>query len=151
MSEEELSSATSESSIEDTPSEAGSEPTPDEQIESIHITTQWLDNFHLGSDMAPGNSTIGTPANGNGGTIKVNPPIRVHHGRRDQIKSFQLAMQVVLGDCIPEKVIEKQCKRQDACLRCPTLRGKALEWIQPHMEDYIDQHQLEEDLKDSNY
>jgi hypothetical protein len=87
MSEEELSSATSESSVDDTPSEAGSEPTPEVQADLIAITTQWLDDFHLGSNMS-GRSTAGAPANGNGGT-KVNP-LMEFTGRRDQIKSFRL-------------------------------------------------------------
>jgi hypothetical protein len=39
MSEEDLSSATSESSVEDTPSEPGSEPTHEERIELLEITT----------------------------------------------------------------------------------------------------------------
>jgi hypothetical protein len=39
MSEEELSSATSESTVDDTPSEAGSEPTHEVRTESIEITT----------------------------------------------------------------------------------------------------------------
>jgi hypothetical protein len=39
MSEEELSSATSESTVEDTPSEAGSEPTREERTDLIEITT----------------------------------------------------------------------------------------------------------------
>lgn len=40
MSEEELSSAASESTVEDTPSEAGSEPTYEVRNDSIEITTQ---------------------------------------------------------------------------------------------------------------
>jgi hypothetical protein len=87
MSEEELSSTTSELSVEDTPSEAGSEPTPEVQSESIAITIQWLDDLHLGSNMS-GVSNVGAPTNSNSGT-KVNPPIEFT-GRRDQIKSFRL-------------------------------------------------------------
>ena len=87
MSEEEFSSATSESTVEDTPSEAGSEPSPEERNDSIEITTQWLDNFHLESEMS-GNSTTGTPTS-NGDAIKVNP-LSEFNRRRDQIKSFQL-------------------------------------------------------------
>ena len=40
MSEEELLSAASESTVEDTPSEAGSEPTHEERTESIETTTR---------------------------------------------------------------------------------------------------------------
>ena len=87
MSEEELSSAARESTVEDTPSEAGSEPTYEERTESIETTTRWLDNFHLGSNMS-GRLTVGAPTNGNSGT-KVNPLIEFT-GRRDQIKSFRL-------------------------------------------------------------
>lgn len=130
--EEELLSASSESSIEETPSEDGSEPTPEEQIESIHITTQWLDDFHLGSDMAPP-SNVGTPANGNGGT-KVNLPMEFT-GRRDQIKSFRLQCKLY-WEMHPEK-FEKNA-RGKLLFAMSYLRGKALEWIQPHMEDYID-------------
>jgi hypothetical protein len=85
--EEDRSSATSESSEDDTPSEVGSEPTPEDQAESINTTTQWLDNLHLDSTMS-GRSAVGAPTNGSGGT-KVNPPIEFT-GRRDQIKSFRL-------------------------------------------------------------
>jgi hypothetical protein len=85
--EEDRSSATSESSEDDTPSEIGSEPTHEDQAVSIHITTQWLDDFHLGSEML-GRSAVGAPTNGNGGA-KVNPPMEFT-GRRDQIKSFRL-------------------------------------------------------------
>ena len=84
MSEEELSSATSESTVEDTPSEAGSEPTHEARNDSIEITTQWLDNFHLESEMS--RSTTGTPTS-SGGAIKVNPPSEFNR-RREQIKSF---------------------------------------------------------------
>ena len=81
MSEEEdRSSATSESSEDDTPSEVGSEPTPEDQAASINITTQWLDEFHLGSEMS-GRSAVGAPTNSNGGT-KVNPLIEFT-GRHD--------------------------------------------------------------------
>jgi hypothetical protein len=38
MSEEEVSSTTSESSVDDTPSEAGLEPTSEVQADSIAIT-----------------------------------------------------------------------------------------------------------------
>lgn len=142
MSEEEVSSATSESSVDDTPSEHGSEPTHDEQIESIQITTQWLDEFHLGSDMS-GRSTTGVPANGNGGT-KVNPPMEFT-GRRDQIKSFRLQCKLY-WEMNPEK-FEKSA-RNKMLFAMSYFRGKALEWIQPHMEDYID-HTSPSELKDS--
>jgi hypothetical protein len=80
MSKEELSSATSESSVDDTPSEHGSEPTHEVRTESIEITTQWLDDLHLGSNMS-GRSVVGAPTNSNGGT-KVNP-LMEFTGRRD--------------------------------------------------------------------
>ena len=85
MSEEELSSVASESIVEDTPSEAGLEPTHEVRNDSIEIIIQWLDNFHLESEMSR-NSTTGTPTS-NGGAIKVNPPAEFN-GRRDQIKPF---------------------------------------------------------------
>ena len=131
MSEEELSSATSESTVEDTPSEAGSEPTHEERTDSIEITTRWLDNFHLESEMS-GNSTTGTPT-GNGGAIKVNPPSEFN-GRRDQIKSFQLQCKLY-WELNPDKVIGS---RKKVLFALSYFRGKALEWIQPHMEDFID-------------
>jgi hypothetical protein len=131
MSEEDLSSATSESSVEDTPSEAGSEPTHEERNDSIEITTQWLDNFHLESEMS-GTSTTGTPT-GNGGAIKVNPPAEFN-GRRDQIKSFQLQCKLY-WELNPEKVIGS---RKKVLFALSYFRGKALEWIQPHLEDFID-------------
>jgi hypothetical protein len=88
MSEEEdRSSVTSESSEDDTPSEIGLEPTHEDQAASIHITTQWLDDFYLGSEMS-GRLAVGAPANSNGGT-KVNLPIEFTR-QRDQIKSFRL-------------------------------------------------------------
>jgi hypothetical protein len=87
MSKEELSSTTSESSVDDIPSEYGSEPTHEVWTESIEITTQWLDDLYLGSNMS-GRSAIGAPTNGNSRT-KVNPLIEFT-GRRDQIKSFRL-------------------------------------------------------------
>jgi hypothetical protein len=132
MSEEELSSATSESSVEDTPSEAGSEPTPEVQSESIAITTQWLDDLHLGSNMS-GASNVGAPTNGNGGT-KVNPPMEFT-GRRDQIKSFRLQCKLY-WEMNPERFNGKA--RARLLFAMSYLRGKALEWIQPHMENYID-------------
>ena len=141
MSEEELSSATSESSVEDTPSENGSEPTQEERVESIETTTRWLDEFHLGSEMS-GKSTVGTTTNGNG--AKVNPPAEFT-GRRDQIKSFRLQCKLY-WEMNPEK-FEKNA-RGKLLFAMSYLRGKALEWIQPHMEDYID-HTNPADLKDS--
>ena len=131
MSEEELSSATSESTVEDTPSETGSEPTREERNDLIEITTQWLDNFHLESEMS-GASTTGTPT-GNGGAIKVNPPSEFN-GRRDQIKSFQLQCKLY-WELNPDKVIGS---RKKVLFALSYFRGKALEWIQPHMEDFID-------------
>ncbi|KAM0701566.1 hypothetical protein Q7P35_010474 [Cladosporium inversicolor] len=92
--------------------------------------------------MAPG-STIGTPANSNRGT-KVNPPIEFT-GRRDQIKSFRLQCKLY-WEMHPEK-FEKNA-RGKMLFAMSYLRGKALEWIQPYMEDYIDNTNLG-DLKDS--
>jgi hypothetical protein len=133
MSEEEdRSSATSESSEDDTPSEIGSEPTPEDQAASINITTQWLDEFHLGSEMS-GRSAVGAPANGNGGT-KVNPPMEFT-GRRDQIKSFRLQCKLY-WEMNPDKFNNNA--RGKLLFAMSYLRGKALEWIQPHMEDYVD-------------
>jgi hypothetical protein len=131
MSEEDLSSATSESTVDDTPSEAGSEPTPEVRTESIEITTQWLDNFHIESEMS-GHSTNGTPT-GSGGTTKVNPPAEFT-GRRDQIKSFQLQCKLY-WEMHPEKFLGH---RKRVLFALSYFRGKALEWIQPHMEDFID-------------
>jgi hypothetical protein len=132
MSEEELSSATSESSVDDTPSEHGSEPTHEEQTDSIAITTQWLDDLHLGSNMS-GRSAVGAPTNGNGGT-KVNPPMEFT-GRRDQIKSFRLQCKLY-WEMNPERFNNNA--RAKLLFAMSYLRGKALEWIQPHMENYID-------------
>ena len=133
MSEEEdRSSATSESSEDDTPSEIGSEPTHEDQAASIHITTQWLDDFHLGSEMS-GRSTVGAPASSNGGT-KVNPPTEFT-GRRDQIKSFRLQCKLY-WEMNPDKFNNNA--RGKLLFAMSYLRGKALEWIQPHMEDYVD-------------
>jgi hypothetical protein len=132
MSEEELSSATSELSVEDTPSEAGSEPTPEVQSESIAITTQWLDDLHLGSNMS-GVSNVGAPTNSNSGT-KVNPLVEFT-GRRDQIKSFRLQCKLY-WEMNPERFNGKA--RAKLLFAMSYLRGKALEWIQPHMENYID-------------
>jgi hypothetical protein len=131
MSEEDLSSATSESTVDDTPSEAGSEPTPEVRTESIEITTQWLDNFHIESEMSE-HSTNGTPT-GSGGTTKVNPPAEFT-GRRDQIKSFQLQCKLY-WEMHPEKFLGH---RKRVLFALSYFRGKALEWIQPHMEDFID-------------
>ena len=141
MSEEELSSATSESTVEDTPSEAGSEPTYEARNDSIEITTQWLDNFHLESEMSRG-STTGTPT-GNSGAIKVNPPSEFN-GRRDQIKPFQLQCKLY-WELNPDKVIGS---RKKTLFALSYFRGKALEWIQPHMEDFID-HPLGEGAKEA--
>jgi hypothetical protein len=130
--EEDRSSATSESSEDDTPSEVGSEPTPEDQAESINTTTQWLDNLHLDSTMS-GRSTVGAPTNGSGGT-KVNP-LMEFTGRRDQIKSFRLQCKLY-WEMNPEKFNGNQ--RAKLLFALSYLRGKALEWIQPHMEDFID-------------
>jgi hypothetical protein len=101
MSKEELSSATSEAPIDDTSSEHGSEPTPEEQTDSIAIITQWLDDLYLESEMS-GNSTNGT-LTGNGGAVKINPPAEFS-GRRDQIKSFQLQCKLY-WEMNPDKVV----------------------------------------------
>ena len=79
-----------------------------------------------------GNSTNGTPTS-NGGAIKVNPPSEFN-GRRDQIKPFQLQCKLY-WELNPDKVIGS---RKKTLFALSYFRGKALEWIQPHMEDFID-------------
>jgi hypothetical protein len=130
MSEDDERSTTS-SEATDTPSEAGSDPTPDERQESIDTVTQWVDNFHLSSDMAPP-SEIGT-SNGSPGT-KVNPPIEFT-GRRDQIKPFRLQCKLY-WEMNPDKFKNKT--RNKILFAVSYLRGKAQEWVQPHLEDYLD-------------
>lgn len=139
MSEEDERSVTSsEESEEATPSEAGSEPTPEEQNESIDTVTHWVDNFHIQSDMAPA-SNVGGPTSSSSGT-KVNPPMEFN-GRRDQIKSFRLQCKLY-WQMNPEKFEGKA--RNKLLFAMSYLRGKALEWIQPYMENYIDNERPEE-------
>jgi hypothetical protein len=69
---EEDSTASSQSNVDDTPSDNDSEPTAEEQSEAIPLVTNWLNDFHLGSDMAPA-SIANVPAGDSSG-IKVNAP-----------------------------------------------------------------------------
>jgi hypothetical protein len=64
----------------------------------------------------------------------VNPPIEFT-GRRDQIKSFRLQYKLY-WEMNPERFNGKA--RAKLLFAMSYLRGKALEWIQPHMENYID-------------
>jgi hypothetical protein len=80
-----------------------------------------------------GRSAIRAPANGNGRT-KVNLPIEFTR-RRDQIKSFRLQYKLYW-----EMNLDKFSNnaRGKLLFAMSYLRGKALEWIQPYMEDYVD-------------
>jgi hypothetical protein len=70
--QEEGSTASSQSNVDNTLSEDGSEPTNEEQSEAIPLVTNWLNDFHLGSDIAP--ASIVNVSVGDSSRIKVNAP-----------------------------------------------------------------------------
>lgn len=111
MSEEELLSATSASSVEDTPSELGSKPTHEERMESTEITTQWLDDFHLGSNM-PGGSAVGGPTSRK--WWNQSEPAMEFTGRRDQIESsrFQRKLYWKMNPEKSRTMTEQGCSSQ---------------------------------------
>lgn len=135
-SEEESSD---ESSDEETPDEPA---TPSITNQSLPEVTSQLDNLHLemGDNSNPrGRPTTPAPtgdriAMPGGAATKVNPPMEFT-GRRDQIKPFRLQCKLY-WEMNPDKFSNNQ--RNKLLFAMSYLRGKALEWIQPHMEDFID-------------
>lgn len=135
-SEEESSD---ESSNEETPDEPA---TPSITNQSLPEVTSQLDNLHLemgdnsnlrGRQQTPAPTGDRTAMPG-GAATKVNPPTEFT-GRRDQIKSFRLQCKLY-WEMNPDKFSNNQ--RNKLLFAMSYLRGKALEWIQPHMEDFID-------------
>jgi hypothetical protein len=135
-SEEESSD---ESSDEDTPDEPA---TPSITNQSLPEVTSQLDDLHL--EMSDNNTPRGRPqtpaptgertAMPGGAATRVNPPMEFT-GRRDQIKSFRLQCKLY-WEMNPDKFSNNQ--RNKLLFAMSYLRGKALDWIQPHMEDFID-------------
>jgi hypothetical protein len=62
----------SQLNVDDIPSDNDLELTAEEQLEAILLITNWLNDFHLGSDIAPV-SIANVPAGDSSG-IKVNAP-----------------------------------------------------------------------------
>jgi hypothetical protein len=137
--ESEEESSEEELSDEDIPEEPA---TPSITNQSLPEVTSQLDNLHL--DMGDNSNPRGrqpTPAPTGDRTAilgsaatKVNPPMEFT-GRRDQIKSFRLQCKLY-WEMNPDKFSNNQ--RNRLLFAMSYLRGKALEWIQPHMEDFID-------------
>lgn len=140
MSEEELSSTSSDASIEETPSEAGSEPPVQEQRNSIDVVTQWVDNFHIQSNMSVNGSTTGQQG---GPSVKVNAPMEFS-GQRNQVKAFKMQCLTYI-QMNQDKLSDN---RKQLLFITSYLRGPAYEWILPHLEDYLENPRYE-DLKDT--
>lgn len=138
MSEEEERLSVEETSSEEESSASDSEaeveqPTPLETNQPLPDVTKQLDNLHL--NMAP----TQTPSTGSnvGGTdrasIKINTPIEFH-GRRDQVKQFKFQCQMYI-DLNTDKF---DTHKKQLLFITSYMRGAAWEWIQPHLEDYLD-------------
>lgn len=136
--EEELSSTSSDASVEETPSEAGSEPTVQEQTNSIDVVTQWVDIFHIQSDMSVNGSTTGQQG---GPSVKVNAPMEFS-GQRNQVKAFKMQCLTYI-QMNQDKLSDN---RKQLLFITSYLRGPAYDWILPHLEDYLE-HPKYEDLK----
>jgi hypothetical protein len=131
MSEEE-STASSSSIVEDTPSENGSEPTAAEAEEVIPEVTTWLDNLHLGSDMAPQPPSVVTAPAGDVSGIKINPP-QEFRGAPGTMERFR--MQCLLA--IEMSGSKLSSDRKQVLYVVSFLRGPAYEWIHPHFKDFL--------------
>lgn len=129
MSEED-STASSESIVDDTPSEHGSEPTAEERSESIPIVTTWLNDFHLGSDMAP-TPSVNIPT-GESSTIKINPP-QEFNGAKGTLERFR--MQCLLA--IEMSGSKLPTDRKKVLYIVSFLRGAAYDWVHPHFKDFL--------------
>jgi len=137
--ESEEESSEEESSDEDTPEEPA---TPSITNQSLPEVTSQLDDLHLemGDNSNPrGRPTTPAPtgdriAMSGSAVTKVNPPMEFT-GRRDQIKSFRLQCKLY-WEMNPEKFRNNQ--RNRLLFAMSYLRGKAADWIQPHMEEFID-------------
>lgn len=128
MSEED-STASSESIVEDTPSENGSEPTAEERSETIPQVTNWLNNFHLGSDMAPASVNVPT---GETSTVKINPP-QEFNGAKGTLERFRMQCLLAIemsGNKLPTE-------RKKVLYIVSFLRGAAYEWVHPHFKDFL--------------
>jgi hypothetical protein len=131
MSEED-STASSTSIVEDTPSENGSEPTAAERQEVIPEVTNWLNNFHLGSDMAPQPASVLNAPTGDSSGIKINAP-QEFRGEKGTMERFR--MQCLLA--IEMSGNKLSTDRKQVLYIVSFLRGSAYEWIHPHFKDFL--------------
>jgi hypothetical protein len=131
MSEED-STASSASIVEDTPSENGSEPTAAERQEVIPEVTNWLNDFHLGSDMAPQPASVLNAPAGDSSGIKVNAP-QEFRGDKGTMERFR--MQCLLA--IEMSGNKLSTDRKQVLYIVSFLRGPAYEWIHPHFKDFL--------------
>jgi hypothetical protein len=130
MSEED-STASSESIVEDTPSENGSEPTAEEQEEAIPEVTNWLNDLHL-TNMAPQPPSVITAPAGDSSGIKINPP-QEFSGAKGTMERFR--MQCLLA--IEMSGNKLSTDRKQVLYVVSFLRGPAYEWIHPHFKDFL--------------
>jgi hypothetical protein len=127
---EEDSTASSQSNVDDTPSDNDSEPTAKEQSEAIPLVTNWLNDFHLGSDMAPA-SIANVPAGDSSG-IKVNAP-QEFSGAKGSLERFRMQCLLAIemsGGKLPTE-------RKKVLYIVSFLRGPAYEWVHPHFKDFL--------------
>jgi hypothetical protein len=127
---EEDSTASSQSNVDDTPSDNDSEPTAEEQSEAIPLVTSWLNDFHLGSDMAPA-SVANVPAGDSSG-IKINAP-QEFSGVKGSLERFR--MQCLLA--IEMSGGKLSTERKKVLYIVSFLRGPAYEWVHPHFKDFL--------------
>jgi hypothetical protein len=127
---EEDSTASSQSNVEDTPSDNDSEPTAEEQSEAIPLVTSWLNDFHLGSDMAP--ASVANVPSGDSSGIKVNAP-QEFSGVKGSLERFRMQCLLAIemsGGKLPTE-------RKKVLYIVSFLRGPAYEWVHPHFKDFL--------------
>jgi hypothetical protein len=113
-----------------------SQPTPQEQGQSETVVTNWLSRLNLDGTMAPasvaGSATAPTNNNANNG-LRVGSP-REFTGTGIQVKPFILQCRLVFAIDI-EKFNTAHKKMMYVI---SYMKGPAFEFIQPHLEDYLD-------------
>lgn len=134
MSEEDERSITSSeaTSNDDTLSDDGSEPTPEEQTTAVDTVTQWVDNFHIESDMAPQPPSVTTAPAGDTSGIKVNAPAEFT-GARGTFEAFR--MQCLLAIEMGGNKLSSE--RKQVLYIVSFLRGPAYDWVHPHFKDFL--------------
>jgi hypothetical protein len=133
----------STASASDTSSD-NDQATPPGPPQQETLVTNWLARLDLDADMAPGSVTGSTTGNNNSNGMKVGAP-KEFTGAATQVKQFILQCRIVFN-----MDSEKFGTHHRRLLYIVSyMKGPAFDFIQPHLEDYLEHIGKAEDRKDS--